>query len=66
MERVKLVMSTCETQVQNRQMVGKTELQVEMKEFCILLTRSLILEPNVHRCGIYALCLSRGNLSQTR
>lgn len=46
MERVKLVMSTCETHVQNRQMVGKTELQVEMKEFCIL------LEPNVHRCGI--------------
>lgn len=50
MERVKLVMSTCETHDQNSYAVGNTELQVKMKE-----CGAFVIWPHAHCCGIYAL-----------
>lgn len=35
-------------------------------QFSVSLYRSVILEPNSYCCGIYALCFSGDNLSQTQ
>ncbi len=49
------MMSTCETQDHNSQVVGNTELQVKMKRvLCFCYLGSLFLEPNARCCGIYA------------